>query len=364
MSIFTTLNWLVPPPRYMTLPGYGVDISDTSLKFIELSKTARGQVGYTITNWGEIAIPGGVLQQGEIINPQQLSEVLKEFKQLTKAEFVRVSLPEERAYIFETSLKKSVTTVEMRNLLEFRLEENVPIPSREVLFDYLVEENGVNDRSVSVIVAAYARETVMQYHDACIAAGLLPTSFEVEAQAMARAVVPSDVSGATLMIDFGKTRTGIGIVVNNTLRFTSTIEIGGSQLSEALRKVLGDKSEAEITTIKNTEGLVRRLDSILVFEALMPVVSVIRDELINRMQYWHTHNNLHPERRINSIILCGGSANLRGLPEYFSETIGVPAVRAEVWQHVLEPGIELPPVDKAHSYGYATAIGLALQQIV
>jgi type IV pilus assembly protein PilM len=314
-----------------------------------------------ITDWGELVIPSGVLQQGAIVDPQQLVQVLKEFVAKTRATFVRVSLPEERAYIFETSIKKSITRAEMRNLLEFRLEENVPIPSREVLFDYQVEEDDTNARAVSVIVAAYARETVMQYHDACRMAGLFPTSFEVEAQAMARAVVPHDVTGAAMMVDFGKTRTGIGISVLGTLRFTSTIEVGGAQLSEALRKVLGDVSEAELTRIKNTEGLVRRRDSAAVHEALMPVVSVIRDELIQRMQYWHSHNKLRPERRITNIILCGGSANLRGLPEYLSETIGVPTVRANVWQHVLTPGETVPPIDQAHAYGYATAVGLALQ---
>ena len=364
MSVLDTLGKLIPPPRYLTLPGYGVDISDTSLKYMALAPESRFSSHSVITDWGELVIPGGVLQQGEIIDPKQLTNVLKEFAAKTGATLIRVSLPEERAYIFETSIKKSVTRSEMRNLLEFRLEENVPIPSRDVLFDYQVEEDDTNERAVSVIVAAYARETVMQYHDACLAAGLFPTSFEVEAQAMARAVIPQDAVGATMMVDFGKTRTGIGIVVNGTLRFTSTIEVGGAQLSEALRKVLGDKSEAELTVIKNTEGLVRRHDSAAVHEALIPVVSVIRDELIQRMQYWHSHNKLRAERRITNIILCGGSANLRGLPEYFSETIGVPAVRANVWQRVLTPGESVPPIDQAHAYGYATTIGLALQTSV
>lgn len=361
MSVLSYLSYVAPTPSFLSLPGFGVDISDTSLKYIQLIPTSRRHARYRIGQWGEVEIPSGVLQQGEIVDPGQLAKVLQEFRVRTGAEFIRVSLPEERAYIFETSVKKRVSTSEMRSLLEFRLEENVPIPSRDVLFDYLVEEADTKTNSVGVVVAAYARHTITQYHDACIAAGLLPTIFEVEAQAMARAVVPNDAAGATMMVDFGKTRTGIGIVVGGTLRFTSTIDIGGMQLSAAMRKVLGDKSEAELTSLKNSEGLVRRLESASVHEALLPIVSVIRDELLQRMRYWHSHNELHPKRRITNIILCGGSANLKGLPEYCSESLGIPTTRANVWSNVLDFNETIPPIDIYHSFGYATAIGLALR---
>ncbi len=364
MSVLSYLSLLVPTPASLLLPGFGVDISDTSLKYIELISKDHQRQRYTIGKWGEVAIPSGVVQQGEIVDPGQLAKVLQEFKVHTGAEFIRVSLPEERAYIFETSVKKQVGAAEVRSLLEFRLEENVPIPSRDVLFDYQVEEADTKARSVGVVVAAYARDTITKYHDACIAAGLVPTSFEVEAQAMARAVVPSDTVGATMMIDFGKTRTGVGIVVGGVLRYTSTIDIGGTHLSAALRKVLGDKSESELTALKNTEGLVRRLDSLATHEALIPIISVIRDELLQRMRYWHSHNELHPNRRITGAILCGGSANLKGLPEYCSEALGIPTTRANVWANVLDFDEEIPSIDRYHSFGYATAIGLALRKTI
>jgi type IV pilus assembly protein PilM len=216
-----------------------------------------------------------------------------------------------------------------------------------------------------VAVTAYAKETIQTYYEACRIAKLQPVAFEVEAQAMARAVIPTEARGAIMLVDFGKTRTGIGIVFNNTLLYTSTIDIGGDQLSTALRKQLGaDTAEKELTRLKNTKGLVRGVDSSEVHDAVMTTISVIKDEIVTRMQYWHLRNGSDESRRLQQIILCGGSANLKGLPEYLTEALGVHVARANVWENSFSFDEVIPPVDKRHSLGYATAVGLALQSSV
>lgn len=363
--MFAVLSRVLPPPTYLTMPSVGVDISDTSLKFVAFDTASLRTQQRKIERWGDIDIPSGALHRGQVEDPKQLVAVLKEFRAETKADFVRVSLPEERAYLFETEIKRNTPFKEIRGLLEFRLEENVPIPSRDVLFDYSILPGKPNDRNVKVAVAAYARETIDNYYNACLEAGLRPLSFEVEAQAMARAVIPEDISGAVMLVDFGKTRTGIGIVHKGALLYTSTIDIGGDQLSQAMRKALTeDVSEAELTRLKNTEGLVRGVDSSLIYDALLSTVSVIKDELATRMQYWHLRTGDLNERRITSVILCGGSANLKGLPAYLSETLGVTATRGNVWENTFSLDSTVPPIDRRHSFGYATAIGLALKNMV
>jgi len=365
MSLLSTLERYLPPPQFLTMPSLGVDISDTSLKYIAFKPTTDTTGDRTLTAWGDIAIPQGAVAQGEIKDPKQLVAVLKEFKEQTKAEFIRVSLPEERAYLFETEIKKTTPIKEVRSLLEFRLEENVPIPSREAFFDYTILPVSPESKTAQVSVVAYAKETIQTYYDACIEAGLRPISFEVEAQAMARAVIPKANTHASLLVDFGKTRTGIGIVYRGTLLYTSTIDIGGNELSRVLRKVLGDTTaESELTRIKNTEGLLRGVDSSEVTDALLSTISVIKDEIVTRMQYWHMRIGADTERRITTVVLCGGSANLNGLPEYLTETIGIPTYRGNVWENAFSIERTIPPIDLRHSFGYASAIGLALKTVV
>lgn len=360
MSVFLRI---MPTPTFLTMPAVGVDISDTSLKYISFD-SSWSKKERKLKQWGDITIPNGVVERGQVQDKGQLVAVLKEFKAETRAEFVRLSLPEERAYLFETEIKKTTPLKEVRGLLEFKLEENVPIPSRDVYFDYTILPQSGEGRSVQVAVAAYAKETIQQYYEASIEAGLHPISFEIEAQAMARAVIPRDLRGAVMLVDFGRTRTGVGIACRGTLLYTSTIDTGGDSLSQALRKAVGqDVSERDLTIIKNTQGLIRGVDSSNAYEALLGAVSVIKDELATRMQYWHLRNGNSDLRRINSIVLCGGSANLKGLPSYLSETLMVPAVRGNVWENALSLEETIPPIDRQHSFGYATAIGLALRDV-
>lgn len=367
MSLSNALSKIIPPPAYITMPSIGVDISDTSMKYIGFDPARRKNRNRVLQFWGDIEIPANSLERGEVQNIKQLADSLKEFKQQTKADFIRVSLPEERAYIFETEVKSNIPTKEVESLLEFRLEENVPIPARDTIFDYDFLPAPGKPHTLHVVVAAYQRDTIMEYYEACLAAGLIPISFEVEAQAMARAVIPySQREETTMLVDFGKTRTGVGISKSGILLYTSTIDIGGGQLSQMLRRVLGDNvAESELTTVKNTAGLIRSVSDSKVYDAIIPTISVIKDEIATRMQYWHTREgNRTNERRISQIILCGGSANLKGLPEYLTEALGIPCVRGNVWENVFQSTMIVPPIEKHYSYGYATAIGLALGEIV
>lgn len=352
------------PPAYLSMPSVGVDISDTSLKYVSFENTKKRNGFHMLKQWGNISIPGGIVNRGQVNDSEQLVSALTEFKRETDSEFIKVSLPEERAYLFETEIRRNIPNKEVRNLLEFRLEENVPIPSKDVYFDYMLLPGYENKKNVQVSVVAYAKETIEKYYGACVKAGLRPVSFEVEAQAMARAIVPHDIKGSVMLVDFGKTRTGIGIVHKGILLYTSTIDIGGDSLSRSLRKLMGnDISESELTQLKNTEGLMRGIDSTQVYDSLLSTVSVIKDELVTRMQYWHIRNGNSDSRRISSIILCGGSSNLKGLPEYLTETLGVMTVRANVWENVFPLNSYVPPIDRRHSLGYSAAIGLALNKV-
>jgi type IV pilus assembly protein PilM len=359
------LSKIIPPPKFLTMPCVGVDISDTSLKYVSFYPSSQFSNERKLKSWGNITIPNGIVQRGRVEDEEKLAAVLREFKIETGAEFIRVSLPEERAYLFETSIKKGTPLKEIRGLLEFRLEENVPIPSKDVFFDYDIINSEAGKSSIQIAVAAYAKETILKYYNACITAGLHPVSFEVEAQAVARAVIPADSAGAAMIVDFGKTRTGIGIAYKGVLLYTSTIDIGGGTLSKSLRQTLGeDTSEAELTKLKNTQGLVRGVDSSDVYDTLIGTVSMIKDELVTRMQYWHLRNGDEEGRRITSVQLTGGSSNLKGLPAYLTETLGIPCVRANVWENAFSLDENVPPISRRKSFGYSTAIGLGLEDVL
>jgi len=98
----------------------------------------------------------------------------------------------------------------------------------------------------------------------------------------------------------------------------------------------------------------------VVKEALMSTISAIKDEINTRIQYWNDRSESKTDHFIEEIILCGGSSNLKGLPEYFSQSLNIETKRANVWTNAFSIDSYIPPIDQPHSLGYATAIGLGL----
>jgi Tfp pilus assembly PilM family ATPase len=85
----------------------------------------------------------------------------------------------------------------------------------------------------------------------------------------------------------------------------------------------------------------------------------IANELKTRIDYWNSRR-ADDEHQIANIILCGGSVNMKGLPGFLEESFGVATERADVWQNAFSVNNKTPEITKRYSYGYATAIGLAL----
>lgn len=364
MSALSVIQQIFPTPKYISFPTVGVDISDTSLKYIQFERLHARDTNLLLKQWGDIDVPAGIVERGNVHDVKQLSSILKEVKEKCDAQFVSISLPEERAFLFETTIPRSTPIKEIRSMLEFKLEENVPLSPRDAYFDYAIVGQDTQCTNFQVAVAVYAQDTINMYYEACVNAGVTPLAFEIEAQAIARASIPVHEPGTHFIVDFGKTRMGIGIVHEGVLMYTSTIDISGLHLSAEMKRILGDIPESELTEIKNTKGLIPTQGNEAIAEALKGVVKNIVNELSIRMHYWHTRDIDRGKREVQKIILCGGSANLLGLPEFLAQELNIPTERALVWQNAFSLEAYVPQITRKYSYGYATAVGLALRNLV
>lgn len=352
---------LFPPPLYLKMPAVGIDTSESSIRFLELTADKSGK---KLGKYGVHPIPKGLIVDGEIKDIGKFSEELSKVRKKYDLDFVHVSLPEEQAYLFQTIIPAaSEDTGEMRSILEFKLEENVPLKPHEAVFDYEIIGTDTGEE-LNINMAVYPRAVVESYIEALKGAGLTPLSLEIEAQSIARSVIPSGDSSTYMFVDFGRMRTGIAIVENGLLRFTSTLSVAGESLTAAIRKHFS-VTEEEADKIKNEKGFARHKDNTELFESLMSTVSALKDEVNKHYIYWNTRTGRHSseERKIKKILLCGGSSNLAGLPEYLSLSIKTPVELANVWENVLSFEDTIPSIEKRYSFAYATAIGLALRNV-
>jgi type IV pilus assembly protein PilM len=348
-------NKFFPTPSFLTMPSFGLDISDESLKFIEFKNTGKGiQVG----RFGERKIPKGIIESGIIKDPKRLEDILVLLRKEEGIKSVRVSLPEEQVYLFPLKLDKAGLT-HIREGIELALEEHIPIPAQDAIFDYeLVSED---TKCFHLEVAAITKIVIEEYLNVFAKSLINVQAFELEAQAISRAVVRKGDMETYMIVDFGEKRTGIFIVSRGIVMFTSTLEVGGEMLNDMIRKTFKVTLE-EAEQMKKTYGLQRNVANKEIFAVLLNSVSVLRDELVKHFLYWHTHKD--EEGRVNptikNIILCGGDSNLIGLADYFSVSLKTKVEMADVWTNILDIQKEVPGISFRQALSFAAAVGLAL----
>lgn len=360
-----------PPPKFLDMPTVAVDISDRSVKYAELLQTRRG---LRLGRFGSKKIEANIIETGEIKKPAELSAILASLFKPLGVRYVLASLPEERAYVATLQLPR-VDSAVLRSVIELELPEHIPLPAADALFDYQtipiegrVARDGITPDApthADVIVYAFPKTLSEQYVRVFQDSGLEPTVFEMETQALARSLLsPSDSSMPVMIVDFGKTRTTFVIAVGATVRFTSTVSVAGEALDQVLAKAL-DVTVVEAEKIKKEKGMIKGKKNEGVFNALLPIVAVVADEIERHRLFWNSHaehaHQAHPQ--ISKIILCGGDSNLTGFKEYLAQKLRLPVVLGNVWLHVSAFDAYVPEIPLNESLGFAAAIGLALRAL-
>ncbi|HVU75300.1 MAG TPA: pilus assembly protein PilM [Candidatus Paceibacterota bacterium] len=357
-SFSHTLSRAFPTPSLLLPTAAGIDISDSSIKWLAFSTKGDQK---RVVRYGEVPLESGIVVSGMVQDVPRLGQALKRVrKALGGIAAAHAALPEELAYVFGMHLPDDTGSDQAIKMIEFEFEDRVPIPPSAAVYDYNpLSENGVGLDEAAVVV--FPKEVAEAYADAFALSGITLLSLEVEARSIARAV-----SGAgdpiTLLVDFGKARTGFAVLKEGQPIFTSTVQVGGDMMTQALVQKLGI-SEEKAEEFKNEHGLFSAGADKGGVEAVSGTASALADEVMRHFHYWDTRRNDEGQRvtPVGKILFVGGSANLRGLTDYIAGRAQAPCERGNVWRNVASFDDYIPPIDKRHSLQYATAIGLALR---
>lgn len=345
-----------PPPKYLALSPLCLDISDRSVKYIELRKK-KGHIA--VERFGTYSIPQGLIENGEIKNKEKLVELMKSVKRKLGGEYIIASLPEEKAFLSRIKLPK-MEKDEMRGSIELQLDEHVPLSPKEAVFDFEIVNYSHEDGHADVNLVAFPKHFVSGYRDMFIESGFVPLVFEMEAQAFARAMVPKDDNSAMMVVDFGRTRTTFAIVSEGKVQFTTTIKASGEDVKRAIMKNLQvDQFEAD--NLKREKGIASEKADEEVFNSAMPTIEIIKDEALKQINYWESRKEGEISS-IGKILLCGGESSLKGLAEYMGRSLGVRVEAGNPWVNVSSFDKYIPSIEKNVSLIYSTVIGLALRQ--
>jgi type IV pilus assembly protein PilM len=227
------------------------------------------------------------------------------------------------------------------------------------------------------LLASAPRDVVRSRAETLEMAGLEVASVEIEPLALMRAfradcAPQNSVRGGQpfVYVHLGQKSSGICVVQDTHLRFVHAISWGSGRLTQALAASVGcsleeagaieESAGAMITASGNfswTDGEGRRETG-----ALMPELERLGREMERLLNYYRS---LFPERSyegiLDRLIISGGRANLRGLPQFFSELFQLDVEVRNPFQsietHLSVSGFA---AINGRNHSFAVAVGLAL----
>lgn len=344
------------PPRYLAFPTAGIDVSASGVKLAVLEERLHG---IELVAFGEERLPLGAVTGGEMTDRAAVVAAVRSLAKKHHVKFANIALSESRSYLFE-AVAPGTDGTGWRTAVEQRLDEYVPLPPSEVAFD-LVATGFAGDQT-QVLGVGYARRVIEESLSAFDEAGITVRAVENEMFSMPRALLPVGDQETVLVIDIGKTTTKVAIISHRVPRFATTLDVGGHALTLAVQKHFG-VTEEEAKRVKAEHGLVGAEGDQGYIEAMLSTVSVIREEIVRRLDYWQSRAAAGtPHEPVSRAVLVGGNATVRGLPEYLETSLRVPVALGDVFTNLAPRDAWLPPLDYLESLAYATAIGLALRE--
>ena len=306
---------LFPPPKFLIMKHAGLDISDDAIRCIQYTPSSRG---LAVEKHGAVELPDGLVDGGDVKDEKAFAEILKKFDDTYDLSYVKVSVPEEKAYLFETEVPKADVHAIGQNI-EFKLEENVPLSAPDAVFYFDLmpgrAAGGSLRASVSVVPRTYIEKRLALLRQV----GMSPIAFEIAPKSIARAVVPPGNSETWLIVHIMDRKTGLYVVSGGIVLFTSTVGWG-------VRAGVADEAAA---TLSREIGRVH--------------------------SYWVSRASA----TIGRIMLVGRGA--LACERLVREAIsGVPVGVAEVWRNALNLDRYIPPISRDDSLDYAVAAGLAM----
>ena len=346
----------------------GVDVGSTAVRVAEV---AVGDIP-VVVRAAQVPLPPGVVESGEIRQPEAVAEALREVwaKSGVKSKQVQLGVGDQRVVVREITLPW-LPEKELRETLAFQVQEFIPMASDEAVLDFdpLGELDQGGRRMVRILLVAAHKGMVNALVEAALAAKLDPQGIDLSPFAVIRAVgtgdegLDLDSSGDEAIIDIGAQVTSICVHDRGVTRFVRILPSGGRDITLALASGLGvDDDVAE--RLKrgervevDGEGATPLPEPREIRKLALTRAGSFVDEVRSSLEFYMAQM---PNAQVGRMLVVGGGSRLDGLLELLQERLPVPVDRGRLFERA-KSEIELSAEASAEAEAVlSVAVGLAI----
>ncbi|UTH75274.1 pilus assembly protein PilM [Chromobacterium sp. IIBBL 290-4] len=297
-------------------PMLGLDISTTSIKLVELSRSGKNQ---QIERYVIEALPKEAINDGNLIEIDGIAETLRRaWKRLgSPIRSVAIAIPTPMA-IYKKILVPASQAIDMEEMIESEANQIIPFPLDEVNLDHQVlgpSPSSIDD--LEVLLCAARKEKVEERVAVVEMAGLRAQVVDVESFAMMTAFeqiqhqLPEEGMNQTFaMFDIGATRIHCNIIRNGQQIYYREQMFGGHQLTRDIQRrynISFDEAESGKRSMALPDGYESEL--------MHPFIDSLAQEIQRALQFFYTTVSVSQYLRVDYILLAGGCSMLPGLDD-------------------------------------------------
>ncbi len=262
----------------------------------------------------------------------------------------------------------SVDAEKVERIISFEAQQNVPFPIEEVVWDYQLVGGGAEEQ-IQVVLVAIKSDLLDEINESVEATGLRTMVVDVAPMALYNAFRfnYSDLSGCSLLVDLGARTTNLLFIEPGKI-FSRSVPIGGGSITAAIAKEFGEPLSAGEFR-KKRDGFVSLggayaepydVDVAHVSKIVRSTMTRLHAEVMRSISHYRAQQQGAAPARV---LLCGGSASMPYMREFFHEKLQLPI---EFFNPVRNVAVaDSAPVDEitrsAHLLG--ELVGLALRSV-
>lgn len=344
------------------LPMLGLDISATSAKLVELSMRNEGRL--VLERCAMVRLENTLSAEGVADNFDHMARDLQRLikKSRTKTKNVIMALPPTSVITKIISLPKAKSEQAFEVQVEQEATRFIPFPLDEVNLDYrIIGPSLANPHFLDVHLAASRREKVQDTQDLAEAAGLNLVILDVSSYA-SRAAMKRLVDekygpfSAVLvaLVELGASTTSVRVMQNDEVLYDRDQPFGGEQLTQLIAEHY-QLPLVEAETKKRSGELPPDYEA----QVLAPFVENLSAEINRALQFFFANTAF---RKIDSLMLAGGSASLPGLQASVEKITHCPCFLVNPFEGMLMSESVRRMNPKLQVPAFLIACGLALRR--
>lgn len=340
----------------------GIDIGASSIKIVEISSFGKKK---KLENYIKFSLPQNSSSiktfHGEtlLLLSDEVSEVLQAIFKKTKItqKKVALSLPDFSTF-FTTFTLPPMPEAEIPKAIEFEARHHIPLPLSEVTFDWRIieKEETAPGVKLKILLVAVPNKVLESYQRMATLSQFEVKGMEAEVFSLIKSSIPEGKYKKPIcLVDIGWQSTTVSIVENGNLLVSHSFDISGTSLTKTLSRNL-KISIAQAEKLKKEYGLDPRKEEIS--RVLLPEINSLAQTIEKVCQDFYQEK----EKKVEDIILAGGTALLFGLKEYLEARTKKNVQIANPFSSISYPSILKPRLEE-FGPSFAVALGAGLMGV-